>query len=48
MKRWLRLVILFASIVGLAACAAETSPQATSQTLADPAGPALIMFYTDN
>jgi len=44
MKLWILPLILLASVVGLAACGAESS----TETPADPAGPALIMFYTDN
>ncbi len=44
MKYWRWLAILLALMAGLAACAAEDEPAAP----ADPNGPALIMFYTDN
>lgn len=44
MNRWRWLAILAILMAGLAACAAEDTPQAP----ADPDGPALIMFYTDN
>jgi hypothetical protein len=44
MKYRLWLTILLVLMVGLAACTAEDQSEAP----AEPDGPALVMFYTDN